>query len=82
MWILIMNIKNKLRNNLIRKIQLLSTDKLTEINNFLNDNQLKSEAKALSLAGTWKDIGNDVFHDLTDELHDNRAHDRDTELKY
>lgn len=73
-----MDIKNRLRNNLIRKIQQLSTDKLTEITNLLSkiENQFKSKDKTLKLAGAWKDLDNDVFNDLTEKLHDNRAKDR------
>lgn len=73
-----MNIKNRLRNNLIRKIQQLSTDKLTEVTNLLSkiENQFKSKDSTIKLAGTWKDLGDDIFSDLTEKLHDNRARDR------
>lgn len=73
-----MTIRNRLRNNLIRKIQQLSTDKLTEMNNLLSklENQFKSKDKTLKLAGSWKDLGDDFFVDLTEKLHDNRARDR------
>jgi hypothetical protein len=73
-----MNVKNRLRNSLVRKLQQLSADKLTEINNLLSkiENQLKSKDKTLKLAGTWKDLGNDFFIDMTEKLHDNRANDR------
>ena len=73
-----MDIKNKLRNNLIRKIQRLSVDKLTEISDLLSkvENQFKSKDKTLKLAGSWKDLDQDVFNSLTEKLHDNRAKDR------
>ncbi len=73
-----MTVKNRLRNNLIRKIQQLSTDKLTEINNLLGkiENQFKSKEKTLKLAGSWKDMDEDIFINLTEKLHDNRAKDR------
>ena len=73
-----MDVKNRLRNTLVRKIQQLSTDKLTEINNLLNkiEIHIKSKDKTLKLAGTWKDIDDDMFIDLTEKLHDNRANDR------
>lgn len=72
-----MTVKNRLRNNLIRKIQQLSTDKLTEMNNLLGkpENQFKSKEKILKLAGSWKDLNDDFFVDLTEKLHDNRAKD-------
>lgn len=73
-----MTTKNRLRNNLIRRIQQLSTDKLTEINNLLGkiENQFKSKDKTLKLAGSWKDLNEDLFVDLTKNLHDSRAKDR------
>jgi len=73
-----MNVKNKLRNSLVRKLQQLSTDKLTEINNLLGkiESQLKSKDKTLKLAGTWKDLDDSFFNEMTEKLHDNRANDR------
>ncbi len=73
-----MNVKNRLRNTLVRKLQQLSTDKLTEINNLLSkiESQLKSKDKTLKLAGTWKDLDDNFFIEMTEKLHDNRANDR------
>lgn len=73
-----MDVKKKLRNNLINRIQQLSTDRLTEISDLLNkiENQLKSKDKTLQLAGTWKDLDEDIFIDLTEKLHENRRKDR------
>jgi len=73
-----MNVKNRLRNTLVRKLQQLSTDKLTEINNLLSkiENQLKSKDKTLKLAGTWKDLDDNFFIEMTEKLHDNRADER------
>ena len=73
-----MNVKNRLRNSLVRKLQLLSTDKLTEVNELLNkiESQLKSKDKTLTLAGTWKDMDDDLFIEMTEKLHHNRANDR------
>jgi hypothetical protein len=73
-----MDVKKRLRNNLIRKIQQLSTDKLTEMSNLLSkiENQFKSKDKTLKLAGTWKDLGDEILIDLTEKLHEHRAKDR------
>jgi hypothetical protein len=73
-----MRTEDRIRNTLIRKIQHLSTEKLGEINNFLEGfgEQLKSKEKTLSLAGSWKDLDVDVFVELTENLHVNRAADR------
>jgi len=73
-----MTVKDKLRNNLIQKIQKLSIEKLTEMNGVLDkiENQLKSKEKTLNLAGSWKDLDDDIFSDLTENLVKNRAKDR------
>lgn len=73
-----MNVKNRLRNSLVRKIQQLSADKLTEINNLFSkiESQLKSKDKTLKLAGAWKDLDESFFNEMTEKLHDNRANDR------
>jgi hypothetical protein len=73
-----MTIKDRLRNNLIRRIQRLSADKLTEVNDLLGnlEKRFKSKDKTLNMAGSWKDLSDDFFVDLTEKLHDNRANDR------
>jgi hypothetical protein len=73
-----MTLENKLKNTLIRKIQRLSADKLTEVNSLLGklENQFKSKEKTLKLAGSWKDLSQDFFVELTENLHTNRAKDR------
>jgi hypothetical protein len=73
-----MNLRNRLRNSLVRKLQQLSADKLNEINDLLSkiEIQLKSKDKTLKLAGTWKDLDDSFFNELTEKLHDNRANDR------
>jgi hypothetical protein len=73
-----MDVKKKLRNNLISRIQQLSTDKLTELSNLLSkvENQLKSKDRTLQFAGAWKDLDDDIFIDLTEKLHENRNKDR------
>lgn len=73
-----MNVKNRLRNSVIRKLQRLSTDKLTEISNILNtiESQLKSKDKTLKFAGAWKDLDNDFFTETTEKLHESRTNDR------
>ena len=73
-----MNVKNRLRNTLVRKLHQLSTDKLNEINNLLSkiESQLESKDKTLKLAGTWKDLDDSFFNENIHRLHDNRASDR------
>jgi mRNA-degrading endonuclease YafQ of YafQ-DinJ toxin-antitoxin module len=73
-----MTTRNKLSNNLIRKVQKLSADKLTEVDSLLSktENKFKSKEKTLKLAGAWKDLSDDLPIDLTEKLHHNRANDR------
>lgn len=73
-----MDVKNKLRNSLIRKIQLLSTEKLTELSKELNkiESKFKSKEETLKLAGSWRDLSEELFADFTEELHTKRANDR------
>ena len=73
-----MNVKNRLRNSVVRKLQQLSAEKLSEINNLLGkiESQIKSKDKTLKLAGTWKDLDDSFYNEMTEKLHDNRANDR------
>ena len=61
-----MDTKNKLRNNLVRKIQLLSIDKLTQLDAMFSEigKQFVSKEKTLQLAGSWNDLDEDVFTKL------------------
>jgi hypothetical protein len=73
-----MDMENKLRNNLVRRLQQLSSDKLTEVQKLLNEieSQLKSKDETLKLAGSWRDLDHGFFSEMTENLHENRANDR------
>jgi len=73
-----MNVKNRLRNNLVRKLQQLPAGKLAEIHDSLKKikSRLQSKNKTLKLAGSWKDIDHDFFNEMTENLHDNRTNER------
>ena len=62
-----MDVENRLRNSLIRKIQQLSTDKLTELNKHLKkiEDTFPSKDKTLRLAGSRKEMEEDLFADPT-----------------
>jgi hypothetical protein len=72
-----MDMKNRLWNTLVRNIQQLSTEKLTEISDLLYqiENQFKSKEETLKLDGTWKDLSDDAFIELTENLRDLRSKD-------
>ena len=73
-----MHSDNKLRNTLIRKIQHLPADKLKQVDNLLNEIEdvIKAKEKTLQLAGSWKEMDNELFNNLTTNLHHNRNNDR------
>ncbi len=73
-----MNSNNKLRNSVLKKIQQLPAVKLREVDNLLNEieDQIATKEKTLTLAGSWKDLDDELFSDLTSNLHQNRNNDR------
>ena len=73
-----MDSKNKLRNNLIRKIQQLTADKLVQVNDLLDEIEALANSKqeTLELAGSWKDLSEELFSDFTSNLHHKRNSDR------
>ena len=68
----------QIRHQLIRKINRIPADKLKELDDFVSrlgyDTIRKS--KTLSFAGSWIDIDDTLFHDLTDDLIANRQKNR------
>ena len=75
-----MNVRNRLRNNLIWRLLRLSTDRLAEVNELLGKIEARhsSKEKTLQFAGAWKDLDADFYADLIEDLHTNRAADRPT----
>lgn len=72
-----MNSQSKLRNNLIRKIQRLSIERLREISKQITSNEGKSsKEKTLALAGSWNNLDEDIIQDFTSNLHQKRSIDR------
>ncbi len=75
-----MNSQSKLRNNLIRKIQKLSIEKLKELSKQISSSESKTNREAtLALAGSWSNLSEDIFQDFTSNLHQNRSIDRSLE---
>jgi hypothetical protein len=73
-----MDSKSKLRNNLIQKIQQLPDDKLKQVNDLLDEMEAHANSKqeTLQLAGSWRDLSEELFNDLTSKLHHKRNNDR------
>ncbi|WP_194975702.1 hypothetical protein [Aquiflexum lacus] len=58
------------RKRLAKKIQEVSTDKLVEIERFVLslEASLDKSKEILSFAGSWKNIDDELFFDLTENL--------------
>jgi hypothetical protein len=58
------------RNQIIRRIQKISPDKIKRLQDFIDklEENTPSKKKVLSYAGAWSDIDEDLFNDLTENL--------------
>lgn len=58
------------RNQIIRRIQRISPDKIKKLQDFIDklEENTPSKKKVLSYAGAWSDIDEDLFNDLTENL--------------
>jgi len=65
----------RLIQEIISKIDSIPESKLLKILEFLEDNDTLIEEKKtiLSFAGKWKNIDNEIFSDLTENLHLRRS---------
>jgi hypothetical protein len=66
------------RQQILRKIYRVPPDKLDEIEKFLSniDKDTPPKSKNLSYAGSWENIDESVFEDLTKNLINNRERNR------
>jgi hypothetical protein len=62
--------ETQIRSQLIRRIQRIPSDKLSELLSRLERTSTKKD-KNLSFAGTWANIDQDTFDSLTENLLDN-----------
>ncbi|PSR02648.1 MAG: hypothetical protein BRD50_07005 [Bacteroidetes bacterium SW_11_45_7] len=68
-----MKTENRIRSQIIRQLNKMSTKKLKEIQKFLGELEKdETQSKVLSYAGAWSDIDDAVMEDLTDNLIANR----------
>lgn len=69
----------ELKVKIIERINTLSTDKLKNVDEFINQLEVETDhtQKTLSFAGAWKDMDEELFKDLTDKLHTNRQEGED-----
>ena len=66
------------RNQILRKINRIPTDKLKELDDFVSklEQGIIQKSKTLSFAGAWSDIDDTVFNDLTHDLISNRQRNK------
>jgi hypothetical protein len=66
------------RNQILRKINRIPTEKLKELDDFVSNLEqgIIQKSKTLSFAGAWSDIDETVFNDLTNDLISNRQRNR------
>ena len=66
------------RNQILRKINRIPTDRLKELDDFVSklEQSVIQKSKTLSFAGAWRDIDDTVLNDLTNDLISNRQRNR------
>lgn len=68
-----MKTENRIRSQIIRQLNKMSTWKLKEIQKFLGElEENEAQSKVLSYAGAWSAIEDSVLEDLTGNLIANR----------
>jgi len=67
----------QLRNRTIDRINKLPTDKLENVDHFIDRiEKINNKEEILSYAGSWKDIDDDLFKEFTTDLHQKRNAER------
>lgn len=71
-------ISNKeLKESLKRRIDNLSEDKLNDVSHFMESLEIgNNKGKLLSFAGSWSDMDDETFNELTNRLEDRRKNNR------
>jgi hypothetical protein len=70
-----MTTDNQIRQQIFRKIRRIPSNKLNDLNEYLNrlDQSIDKSTKILSFAGSWNNIEEEAFVELTDKLISNRS---------
>jgi hypothetical protein len=65
----------QIRQQIFRKIRRIPSNKLNDLNDYLNKLEQTTEksSKTLSFAGSWINIDESAFNELTDNLISNRS---------
>ena len=64
----------QIRQQILRKIRRIPSNKLNDLNEYLSrlEQTTEKSSKILSFAGSWNNIEESVFNELTDNLISNR----------
>ena len=70
-----MKADTQIRQQIFRKIRRIPSEKLNDLNDYLSKFEQASDksSKTLSFAGSWNDIDESAFDELTENLISNRA---------
>lgn len=66
------------RQQILRKIYRVPSEKLKELDDFISklEQNINNKTKILSFAGAWQNIDDSILNDLTDNLISNRQKNR------
>lgn len=80
-----MTARSKIVQEIVNKIDSIPDNQLPQILSYVEKiaslNLIKEKQFILSYAGSWKNIDDELFADLTDNLHQNRLTESDDKLK-
>ena len=70
-----MKADTQIRQQIFRKIRRIPSEKLNDLNDYLSKLEQASDksSKTLSFAGSWNNIDESAFDELTENLISNRA---------
>lgn len=68
----------QIRNQILRKIYRIPSNKLKELDEFISklDEDTPSTAKILTFAGSWENLDKSILDELTESLVENRKKNR------
>jgi len=67
----------ELKERLKRRIDNLAEDKLNDVSQYLESLEIgNNKGKLLTFAGSWNDLGDETFNELTNQLEDRRKNNR------
>ena len=66
------------RNQILRRISKIPKDKLKELDEYISklEKEIIKKSRALSFAGSWQDVDDSTFDELTKNLIHNRQKNR------